>query len=626
MAKYSGSSVTTVNMEDTPYNGNGTISGLADGGWLVTWTDDTYEHRGTFQQRYDASGERIGGETQVRTGLGSEPLALSDGGWLSIEYAPQSNGVTDSLYLQRYDADGNAVGGGTLINDYVQNIQLSTARVTELADGGSVVTWARSVSNDQCDIRQQRFDADGNKMGSETLVSSNSNWYQRNSQVTALSNGGWVVNWTGGTENGGIYQRVYGADDLAVGDEQRVRKYTPYETPSYYEAIATGDGGWLLVWNHYNKQKDSYDLLQQRYDAEGQATVTQIVTDIGPDVAGLNVTPLDNGGWAVASIHFQNSRYEVRLQVFDKSGEALGREITVDKNAASSNSGGPQVEALGDGRFVVVWESWKKGSTDTEIKQEIFSPIENNAPTANGEKITVDEDQKVVLDVLVNDRDKDHDKLTVESVSVVSGQADIEFSKNGRVTLKGLGEGLVDGETGSVVIQYEIYDGYDYDKARIEVTVNGITNPGDEIFGTAKGDVIVGKNFWEQLFGEGGNDMLDGRGGSDILYGGGGSDTLIGSTGDDTFIGGRGDDLLIGGGYNDSDRFVFHTGDGNDTIKNLRNGKIDLSALHEFRDLEDLGRHIHQHKDSVVIDLVGDNSITLANSSIHSLSRDDFII
>jgi hypothetical protein len=624
MAKYSGSSVTAVNTEDTPYNGNGTISGLADGGWLVTWTDDTYVHSGTFQQRYDTNGERIGEETQVQTGLGSEPLALSDGGWLSIEYAPQSNGITDSLYLQRYDADGNAVGGSTLINDYVQNIQLSTARVTKLASGGSVVTWERSVSSDQCDIRQQQFDAHGNKVGSETQVSSNSNWYLHNSRVTALSNGGWVVTWFGGIENNGIYQRIYDADGQAVGAEQRVRKYELYDRPSYYDAVANEDGGWLLAWNQYDEQKDSYYITQQQYDAQGKAMGAPITIDLGPD-AGSRVVPLDNGGWATTSTHQRSDRYELWLQVFDEAGRALGRKIVVDKNAPSDNGG--QVESLDDGRFVVVWSSYgEPGSTGTEIKQEIFSPIENNAPTANGEKIAVDEGEKVVLDVLVNDRDKDHDKLTVESMSVVSGQADIAFSEKGRVTLKGLSEGLVDGETGTVVIQYEIYDGYDYDKARIEVTVNGITNPGDEIFGTAKGDVIVGKNFWEQLFGEGGNDTLDGRGGSDILYGGGGSDTLIGSTGDDTFIGGRGDDLLIGGGYNDADRFVFHTGDGNDTIKNLRNGKIDLSALHEFRDLEDLGRHIHQHKDSVVIDLMGDNSITLANSSIHSLSRDDFII
>jgi Ca2+-binding RTX toxin-like protein len=71
-----------------------------------------------------------------------------------------------------------------------------------------------------------------------------------------------------------------------------------------------------------------------------------------------------------------------------------------------------------------------------------------------------------------------------------------------------------------------------------------------------------------------GNITLDALGGNDAIRGGAGNDTLAGGSGDDTLAGGNGDDVLEGGTGSDqlvggagSDTFVFHKGDGVDTLE-----------------------------------------------------------
>jgi len=78
----------------------------------------------------------------------------------------------------------------------------------------------------------------------------------------------------------------------------------------------------------------------------------------------------------------------------------------------------------------------------------------------------------------------------------------------------------------------------------------------------------------DAMIGGSSDDALDGGSGNDFLYGGDGNDTLTGGAGDDMLLGGLGDDILQGGaGY---DTYVWHPGDGNDTITDQReaDGKV----------------------------------------------------
>ena len=109
------------------------VTALADGGHLVVWStldlDPEFPSMAVFAQRYDASGQKVGGEFQVNTTTGwgnnlrPSVAGFSDGGfvvtWEVYSEDPASPGF--DIFGQRFDASGNPVGGEFLVNQSTEN-------------------------------------------------------------------------------------------------------------------------------------------------------------------------------------------------------------------------------------------------------------------------------------------------------------------------------------------------------------------------------------------------------------------------------------------------------------------------------------------------------------------------
>ena len=110
-----------------------------------------------------------------------------------------------------------------------------------------------------------------------------------------------------------------------------------------------------------------------------------------------------------------------------------------------------------------------------------------------------------------------------------------------------------------------------------------------------------------------------------IVEGTGDAETLTGGAGDDTVSGWGGDDTLTGG--EGADYFVFHPGDGNDTITDFTDGEdvIYLGSFTGVTQFSDLT--VTQEGGDVKIDLTahGGGTITLEGVSIGDLDADDFV-
>ncbi|MDB5686726.1 MAG: hypothetical protein JWR77_1315, partial [Rhizorhabdus sp.] len=95
------------------------------------------------------------------------------------------------------------VGGELLVNGVTSGHQWAS-HVAGLAGGGYVVTWADDsgvLGDPDYAVAAQIFDADGQKVGDEFRVNSETGSLQFYSDVTALSDGGFVVTWD---DNSGI--------------------------------------------------------------------------------------------------------------------------------------------------------------------------------------------------------------------------------------------------------------------------------------------------------------------------------------------------------------------------------------------------------------------------------------
>jgi len=258
------------------------VAGLTGGGYVVTWTSfrqDVFNTNGVYMQRFNADGVAQGGETRVNTTTSgnqqeSSVAGLAEGGYVVTWTAADADG--EGVFMQRYNSEGQPQGLETRVNTYTTNRQ-DQAEVTGLTgpDGGFVVTWF-SLGQDggRSGIYMQRYDKFGAPVGDELKVNSTSG-SPTSPTVGALGDGGYVVSWsdTGAFGNYQIYAQRYDADGNRVDGQVTVNTnvFGHKNNPS---VTAMADGGWVIAWQDPSQQDgDNTGVYGQRYSASGPGSV-----------------------------------------------------------------------------------------------------------------------------------------------------------------------------------------------------------------------------------------------------------------------------------------------------------------------------------------------------------------
>jgi Ca2+-binding RTX toxin-like protein len=387
-----------VNTTTTGAQQDPAVTGLSDGGWVVTWAANAQDGNsyGIVQQRYNADGTANGSETVVNTYTSSyqyypSASGLSDGGWVVTWMSYQQDGSGYGIYQQRYDADGTANGGETHVGTTTSSEQ-TYPDVTALSDGGWLVSWSSyNVSGGGYGVRQQRYDANGATVGSETTVNTTTTTqsYETRLSVTNLDDGGWVVTWQNGGDyddwdnnsNNNVYQQRYDANGNTVGSEVVVAQLSnSYMMGGTYPPgiVALDDGGWVVSWSGYN----SGALQMQRYDVNGNAVGSAVsVSGTSTYYTQSCMVATADGGWAVIWHEYNsaNSTYDIFMRLYDTDGNAVGDPTMVNSTTASHQYL-PQVAELEDGSFVVTWMDYSTGS-NYDIVQTVVSFTENSTVT-----------------------------------------------------------------------------------------------------------------------------------------------------------------------------------------------------------------------------------------------------
>lgn len=386
-------SETIVNTTITNTEDNPSITALAGGGWIVVWEKRVASTRDTiFQQQFDADGNPVGSETTVLStsqndARNPQVTALDDGGWL-VTYEGSGTGDTYGIFQIRYDSTGSVDSGPTLINSTTTDIQLEP-HVTVLTDGGWIVAWSSYAQDGSgFGVYQQRYDRFGNAVASETQVNTTTASTQLADDVLALEDGGWIVFWSSNAQDGnqyGVYQQRYDANGDAVGSETLVNTTTD---GSQLRATATllANGGWVVVWADSDADEDdSMGIMQQLFDADGNAVggETKVNSTTADQQHDPSVTALSNGGWVVTWVSYDQDgdKEGIYQQIFDPDGTPFGDETLVNVTTSSSQDGA-QVTTLEDGSWVVTW--FGNGPTDgAGIFQRKFTAPD--VPGTNGD-------------------------------------------------------------------------------------------------------------------------------------------------------------------------------------------------------------------------------------------------
>ncbi|MDZ4109315.1 MAG: Ig-like domain-containing protein, partial [Brevundimonas sp.] len=317
-----------VNATTAGVQSQSSVTALKDGGYLITWVSAGQDGSGTgvYAQRYDRHGEKVGVEHRVNELTAGDQrdtaiLAMEDGGWVIAWRGPVTGQATTGVYARRYDADGVAT---------------QTHLVTDAA------------------FNSQFYAGASYNQGSPTL--------------TARPDGGFAVGWTtfySGTDND-IWIRQYGPDGALLGGHWIE---AGAELEDHLQLATRADGVILAIYQDsrgfYNGptsgMDQDYGIWIERHGLTGGlGDPLQLNTTIVGNQTHPTLTILANGNMVAAWQSADASGTGIVFRVLDEDGQPILGERWANRTTAGNQSS-PNVVALADGTFLILWTS---GGTD----------------------------------------------------------------------------------------------------------------------------------------------------------------------------------------------------------------------------------------------------------------------
>lgn len=225
--------------------------------------------------------------------------------------------------------------------------------------------------------------------GAETRVNTYTSGDQSLQEFVMLPGGGWVATWVSDGQDGsgeGVYQQAYDATGAKVGNETHVSTFTTGYQHRQKVAVLE-EGGWIVVWESggMNGQDGSgTGIYQQRFNEDGDPL--GIETPVNTYTVGSQDLPqvaaLSDGGWVVVWVSFgqDGPGYDIYQQRYNKEGATVGGETRV--NVADTGME-PIVTALPGGGWLVVWQSTDGQDTSGEGVYLRRYDASGNAATAD---------------------------------------------------------------------------------------------------------------------------------------------------------------------------------------------------------------------------------------------------
>jgi hypothetical protein len=277
----------------------------ANGSFVIVWAglNQDGSSNGIFGQRYDASGARMGGEFQVNTyttGAQYYATAAMDrrGNFVVAWASGGQDGNVGGIFARRFAAGGAAIGAEFQVNTFTIGSQ-DTGKVAMAPDGGFVIVWESAAQDGDSDgIFGQLFDAAGARVGAEFQANTYITSIQGDPAVGMGADGRFVVAWE--SSEGGAGQEIrsqrFDASGARVGAEFAVNTYTP-NSQFMYSIGVDALGNYVLAWDDSGRDGGSFGAFGWRtswentrrgveFQANTYTTGYQGLTNVASDEVG----------------------------------------------------------------------------------------------------------------------------------------------------------------------------------------------------------------------------------------------------------------------------------------------------------------------------------------------------
>lgn len=450
---------------------------------------------------------------------------LAGGGHVVTWVSEGQDGSDMGVYAQRFDAAGNKVGGEFLVNSLKTAGAQDNPDITATPDGGFVITWNSSASaaSGPWAGYGQRYDGDGNRVGTQFIHFEHDNGTvaRMYPKVAALSNGTLIIAKNHQTTDAASSRASVSLfDDQGnpiLGDNDALNQWLSDPkltanglTVMYGEVTPLHHGlsTFVVTWAEQSATAgNGYEIRGRVMLPDGSPYTAPFLihTARTGDQQVSSIAPLydTGGGFLVAWAEPNGTGSDIRYQRFTMEGTKLGPEITANSVLAGDQTQ-PRIVTLADSSYLITWISADQDGSGNGIYARRFA---------------------------WDDTPWGPEFLLAQTTDGHQTHPDIAVRPDGGIVAVWASEN-VDGSGYGVVTRLYKGDGISFP------VINNFSGAAghDSLTGTASDDRITGHDGNDTLTGGGGADILSGRAGNDSLVGGAGDDVMLGGAGDDVYV------------------------------------------------------------------------------------------
>ncbi len=345
------------------------VATTGDSAFAVIWVDE--ENFDIYGRRFSADLSPLGGLFRVNDeGIPALSPSVSygpDGGFV-VAWVDNRSG--SNIYAKRFDPSGSP-GQSFKVNEDEGAMPHLSPSVSVGQTGNFVIVWEDFRETDS-DIYAQRYDSDGNELGGNLQVNSDSlNEDQYTPSVSLGKNDRFMVSWVdvrSGIED--IFAILFsfdGTPQTSVFKVDTTATSDPRHGPSVGSDVP---GRYVVAWADYAPSLPT--IYAQRFDSLGQKIGLKLtMSDQG--AAGerhdptLSTSP--SGAFVVCWMDKRNLNYDIYARTVTSLGShQQPSSFIINDDSSGANQTGPKIVAKGDGSFISVWEDYRNGNSDNYLK------------------------------------------------------------------------------------------------------------------------------------------------------------------------------------------------------------------------------------------------------------------
>ncbi len=508
--------------------------------------------------------------------------ATNDGGFIMVSMEDQiSGGNMTELHWERFNASGNAIDQLVIAQENIAGDDIGNPQIAvNNNDNSSYVTFVRSVSGVEDDVKGVRIDSAGTIVAAEFDAAQNGADRNSDQDSAILTNGNLVT----------VYEETDGAN---VGIEFKIVNTAGANiTTVNVTSGVTGDdpqvaslinGNFVVSWT------EASDIMFRVYNSAGATITTALTAASGTNNQNEStIIALPDGDFVIA--WDDDTAGNLQARRFNPTGTADGSTFLIESTGVTS----PTLGVTGDGRILATWDDegsnifssiWDPRSSTintTDFATVPLNFVNADVVTSNIGSSTVNGDggSDIILgqngnDLLFGDggidtieggggNDTIEGGFSTDSIDAGSGNDTIRIQDGQNIdnidggigidfldmsTVAGaneavninLGTGVFTGLGGTTSINSV----EDIIATRANDTLNSGNISGITLNASAGDDTVIGGAGTQTLFGGSGNDDITDGSGNDSVDGGSGNDTLSLISGTDNINMGSGDDLVF---------------------------------------------------------------------------------